>query len=379
MKRISIAIVVSLLTVISSYAQINPQPGYIITNLNDTIYGNIDYRSASQNARFCVFKGNGETEYKHYTTSDIHAYRFVDNGKYYVSRRVKVKGQENKYFLEYLIKGIVSLYYLPGDRKEHYFFENELGEMTPIQVFNNESENLEVLQEQKKQTVLTMYKVFDKSVNIRTKLASSTLSKTVLSEFVKEYHGEICTSGEECIQFEYDKEEHTVSVEIFAGLGAAYHSISIEEWKKYGNMTSIYPVLNVGADFHLPRLSNHLFVQSMFSLTYMKDEEPSRKGVSLESFIADFQVGAAYSFNTKKLNPVLQAGFLATSFFNSKSGETIGLFQSLSGNFKLNCGFYAGIRLEYPLSKGALLLNSQYKFRPSSDYSTVELGIGYKF
>lgn len=379
MKKLLTFICFTLISTVLSHAQVNSRPGYIITNLNDTIYGTIDYRSSSQNANNCIFKHQGDEEYKHYTPSDIQAYRFINDGKYYVSRTVELNGSKTSCFLEYLVKGIVSLYYLPDDGKECYFFENELGEMTLVELPDEKSVGYEKAQSLKKQAVLSLYKVFDESVLIKTRLVNSGLTKPVLAGFTKEYHNEICTSAEECVQFEYDKNERSVLVDLHVGAGVGYHTLSIEEWTKYGDMNCIYPTLNVGADFRIPRLSNHLLLQSMLSFSYLKAEKTLRKTVWLESLVADLQVGAAYTFNGKKLNPIFQAGVLMTSFFNSKSSELIGIFQSLSGSFTINLGCYAGARLEYPMHKGALFLDAIYKYRPSSKYSTIGIGVGYKF
>lgn len=44
MNKLFLSIVYILFSAIGGYAQINSRPGYIITNLNDTVYGTIDYR-----------------------------------------------------------------------------------------------------------------------------------------------------------------------------------------------------------------------------------------------------------------------------------------------------------------------------------------------
>ena len=380
MKKLSISIFCTLFTIITAGAQVNSRPGYIITNLNDTIYGTIDYRSAAQNAQYCIFQQNGTNEYKHYSPSDIQAYRFLNDGKYYVSRTIDLDGSKAPYFLEYLIKGIVSLYFLPTNDSDCYFVENELGEMTLIEIPDESVVGYEKARELKKQAVLSLYKVFDESVLIKTRLVNSGLNKPILTGFTKEYHNEICTSAEECVQFEYDRKERTVILDLHVGAGMAYHSISIEEWTKFGKMTNVFPALNVGIDFRLPRFSNHLFVQSMLSLSCLKAEKTLKnKTVNLESMVADLQAGAAYTFNGKKWNPILQAGVLLTTFLNSKSSEPIGVFESLSGNFTLNFGCYAGARLEYPLKNNALFLDAVYKYRGSSKFSTIGIGLGYKF
>lgn len=380
MKKILTFTLFALFSVVVGFAQINSRPGYIITLLNDTIYGTIDYRSSSQNAQSCIFQQNGTNEYKHYSPSDIQAYRYLNDGKYYVSRTIDLDGSKAPYFLEYLIKGIVSLYYLPGKDGDCYLFENELGEMTLIEIPDESAVGYEKAQVLKKQAILSLYKVFDESVLIKTRLVNSGLNKPILAGFTKEYHNEICTSAEECVQFEYDKKERSVILDLHAGAGLACHILSIEEWKQYGNVINVSPMINVGVDFRLPRFSNHLFVQSILSLGYLKGEKISKKKtLTLESLFADLQVGTAYTFNKDKLNPILQAGVLLTTFFNSKSTEPIGIFESLSGNFTLNFGYYAGTRLEYPLDKGALFLDAVYKYRASSKFSTIGVGLGYKF
>jgi hypothetical protein len=110
MKRIVFTLFLlftSSLTVL--WAQVNPKPGYIITLGGDTLRGTIDYRTDGRNARVCLFCREGDTEFGRYSPADISGYRLTDNGAFYVSRRVPIDGEEKTLFLEYLIKGGVSL------------------------------------------------------------------------------------------------------------------------------------------------------------------------------------------------------------------------------------------------------------------------------
>ena len=42
--------------IITAYAQSNYRPGFVISLQNDTIYGQIDFRTDKMNAKRCVFK-----------------------------------------------------------------------------------------------------------------------------------------------------------------------------------------------------------------------------------------------------------------------------------------------------------------------------------
>jgi hypothetical protein len=112
-----------LLAILSShflaFAQTDFRPGYIITNSNDTISGEIDYRGDLLMAQRCTFKSSEEIKTE-YTPFDISAYRFT-NGKYYVSRDLNGRSA----FLEYLIKGKVNVYYQRDQEGDHYYMDKE--------------------------------------------------------------------------------------------------------------------------------------------------------------------------------------------------------------------------------------------------------------
>ena len=86
MKRINLILLLLAIMSVKLTAQVNPQKGYIITNNNDTIHGTIDYLTDAQNAKICLFRKAGESDYKSLTPADIRGYRLADDGIYYVSR-----------------------------------------------------------------------------------------------------------------------------------------------------------------------------------------------------------------------------------------------------------------------------------------------------
>jgi len=140
MRHLTPTILILFCFLFSINAQENYSPGYIITNTYDTIRGYIDYKTDIQNAKVCHFKTNLNDEEKSFLPGQIAGYRFTDAGRFYVTKSVKIKDSARTVFLEYLVKGIMNLYYYTEgsdastdvNYNKYYFFENEKGEMNSI-------------------------------------------------------------------------------------------------------------------------------------------------------------------------------------------------------------------------------------------------------
>ena len=70
------------------YAQGNYVPGYIITNNNDSISGLIDFKPDKQNSQYCRFRLSETEPEQIFYPGDISRYRFINEGKYYVSHEI---------------------------------------------------------------------------------------------------------------------------------------------------------------------------------------------------------------------------------------------------------------------------------------------------
>ena len=107
-------------------AQQDFRPGYVILNSGDTLKGEIDYRADYFMGLICTFRENTNAPKRKFTADSIMAYRFT-NSKYFVSENIKTEGSnENKrVFLEYLIKGALSVYYLRDDNGDHYYINKK--------------------------------------------------------------------------------------------------------------------------------------------------------------------------------------------------------------------------------------------------------------
>ncbi|NJK84854.1 MAG: hypothetical protein HC906_01615 [Bacteroidales bacterium] len=116
--------------IIFSFNQLNAQSdfrnGCIILNNNDTIYGLIDYKGNIAIAKQCVFKKDENSTKQNFIPGEIRGFRFT-NSKYYISKSIEVDHELKILFLEYLINGVVDVYYYRDDKGEHYFIEDENG------------------------------------------------------------------------------------------------------------------------------------------------------------------------------------------------------------------------------------------------------------
>ena len=126
MKKHAIAVTALLMALNFSmgiYGQTNIKPGYIITLKSDTVFGEIDSRGPIKNAVSCSFMKNRGSAAESYKPEDIKAYRFID-GKYYVSHDIadRIEGVK-KVFLEFLLHGVVDLYYYKTFEKERYYIQ----------------------------------------------------------------------------------------------------------------------------------------------------------------------------------------------------------------------------------------------------------------
>ena len=100
-------------------AQTDFRSGYIVKAVGDTICGQIDYRGDFLMSRLCKFK-NVDNTIVEYSPYDIKEFRFLDS-KYYVTKEIGDK----KVFMEYLIKGKISIYFMRDEKGDHYYIEKD--------------------------------------------------------------------------------------------------------------------------------------------------------------------------------------------------------------------------------------------------------------
>lgn len=222
--------VISLLLLVSGftgYSQNDWRQGFIIENTGDTIYGLIDYRSQKSNSQYCYFKKDKQDVDNRYEPTEIKAYRFTD-GKYYVSKPIMVDGTERTAFLEFLINGVVKIYYYK-DKDDLYFLEKD-GQIYELKNTRSQvsNEGNDYLIDQKEYIGIMRYLFQDakmtETIN-RTELESKSLVKTA-----KKYHNEVSKDEEYII---YDEKKDKVHIDFGVTYGQFNKTVRLKENLSY--------------------------------------------------------------------------------------------------------------------------------------------------
>ena len=209
-------------------AQVNPKSGIIITNFGDTIRGTIDFRTNEKLSKECEFWAEGKSEGKTYKPGDIEGFRFDDNGKYFVTRKLNVDGKPRLYFAEFMVKGMMNLYCVVENSDEHFFFERKDGEMAKLtsRAFRTTSTLQEVqdkMLEKKEQYGKVKYLLRDSWTAIED-MNKPEVSRKQLVGVVRDYHKDVCTDGSTCVVYEYDEKSDKEKYYFKFFTGFAYYS-----------------------------------------------------------------------------------------------------------------------------------------------------------
>ena len=387
-KRITVLFLLLLATMpMQLAAQVNPQKGYIITNGNDTIYGTIDYLTDARNVKECLFQKNGEKEYKSLSPTDIKGYRLADDGIYYVSRLFNGGEKPEQLFAEFLIQGGVSLYRDYYDDNNYFGFVDDYGKEVIIcdDKLNSDLSTYNKKLQERRQKVQEVNALMYQDKNISNRLWKMDLTSNGLTELVKQYDEEYCTSAGDCIVFKYDKKKASaVSRRFYVGAGINYASYIAPDYNvrhstSFSGNTydGIAPTFLVGADFLFPRFSRFFSAQLELSFTphcYKASKvmlEGGNPKMSVNELAARF--GACYAFShNSRIKPYIKGGLhLAWNsgmkeenavFKYNYAGEIIQATGDLLYDNELRCGIYIGAGADI----GRIRINALWKKAKSS-------------
>lgn len=317
---------------ISLKAQTNFQPGYYITLESDTIYGEIDHRGEQRNSQVCTYRSEVDAEIISFTPGEIRAYRFEENGRFYISKELSIKGETREVFLEFLVNGISNLYYYRGEGSGRYFIESEAGLMTELSNNMIESEVDGVLYTRKSNLYVGQLKAtFADCPSIQAKLDNAGFNHKSLIKLTSEYHNYTC-DGEECIIYAKALPRVLISGGAYLGVlsssldfpsyeGSALDFAADAAYKWYQDYTfSRQTDLVMGLQFRftLPRASENLaliflaeYSQSDF---FSYTEEQTNPGLLTEmeanAHISSLNtmLGIQYTYPKGKVRPSLAIG-----------------------------------------------------------------------
>jgi len=393
----------------SFWAQIdNFKGGYIITNQGDTVFGQIDLRTDITNQEQCTFRKTEGEKPVIYRPFEIQGYRFTDDGKYYVSKNIEIKGDKIDAFVEYLVKGMMNLYYyackdnsyfFPEDGNkyidykgyiEYYFFEDENGKMVSISKKPDKIEDLGYVKEDNNyKGAIRVY--FYNVKDIANGADNTEFTQKSMINIAKKYHKAVCTTGEECVVYQRKKPDYNgeiFKIAVYSGVQFTNYHYNYYDYlgykKKYFPINSFSPIVGLEMTFKNPRWTNQVAFQIDILLSMLYQNKKNL--VSPDSHIEvreyktpapTIQAGLQYIYPKYKFRPTVGAGFAYSHNFSKEIiPNFLGGYGYLGFDYKVKKNSALIFRLNF---KGFAAVRFAVFGAKSDNVYQCEAKIGYAF
>jgi hypothetical protein len=316
-------------------AQTDFRPGYIINSVGDTLYGKIDYRSDLLMSTICKYQDVNNT-IKEYAPNDIKGFRFIDS-KYYVSKEIN----GTNFFLEYLIKGKVNIYYMRNNTGDHYYIDKEgvkLAEI-PYEEGLKYVDGKEVYFRTTKHIGVINYYMQDAP---QFKSRIEDLKKPdheYLIKLAEDYHNAVC-EGEKCIIYEKKFPFLKVNYEVIGG------KIKSKNSGYYKN----YSQVGILANFWMPRANEKLYFRT--GLLYSTLEADLETDHAQKAYYK-IPIQIEYVYPTGIIKPALAYGMNIYGSF----GNTV----ALMGGVNINLHKFVSLGIYYDIDFSP---NEDFQFLP---------------
>ncbi|MBR5928939.1 MAG: hypothetical protein IKZ93_03020 [Prevotella sp.] len=362
------------LGILPAKAQTNPQAGYVITNDNDTLRGTIDYRTDAKNARSCLFMADGETAYKEYLPGEIKGYRLSDIGACYVTRTFPIDGEQKTFFAEYLLEGGVSLYRHKESTVEFFYLVDADGKVATIRETGDVIHLRDDQITAQRIKLVEATQIFQKSQKTLKELwAMPQISAEQLLKLTKAYNKEFYAEAGETEFYQKDiKASDGLIARFRIEAGVGFSNMKFYPNSSYNKpieVTSLVPIVGVGTDMILPRLSKKLLLQLMLYYSHNKGSReeihyPYHRKWTFHDVC--LQAGVAYSFMPeKRISPLLRAGVSLDYLLGLETENMDGYHNTdkVSLNKSFSPRYYVGLGVESKLGTHKVSLTANYVMR----------------
>ena len=406
MRKIILFVLLAISAMVTM-AQTNPKSGYVITNTGDTIRGIIDFRSNEKLSKQCDFYANDGTASMTYKPGDIEGFRFDNNGKFFVTRRLDVTGTPELYFAEFMVHGKMNLYCITHNSDEFYFFEREDGEMAELTKRSSGNsgvgifaiqEEKDILQEKREQFG-KVKSLLQKSWKAVEGMDDKDMSRTKLINVVRDYHNDVCTDGGMCMVYEYDEKSDKMKFhfKVLAGFASFLTEESVKQLYPGENYPCSSFEIGIGGEVELERIMKGLSAE--LSLVYVPKYKAESEFVSadvrplgdvsstIEKSILTVSLGVLKRWGTGKIQPLIRGGLFAVIDFGTKEKDLVHPPYALNsyhhdydfGSYPNHVGAYIGAGIQMPIGKQFVRLHGDlYKSIGMADMTkfgvTAEFG-----
>lgn len=385
--KINILIIIFFTYTVALHSQTNFREGYIITLESDTLHGLIDFKSDYTNAELCRFMKNADSAVEIFNPGSIYGYRYVAEGKFYVSKTVEIDKVKKTFFLEYLLQGLKNLYYLPFNAG-YFFFENPDGSLIGITKAPDKIIDQYKLKEDIRYKGVLSY-VFRDCLPLSAETSKVSFDKASMIEITREYHERVCDTGEQCIIFEHDYKRSFLKVNYSFSGGFELFHLRLQD-AGIQNALSLSPVIGAGVHISSPRVIKSLYLTLEGTLSAMSiavdylDVYQNYYKFGYKSLLTSLEAKVEYIYDKGRLRPAIGAGLTNNYMLNPERTYQKNNANFVTGPFihKSLIGSAASIGFDYHLQKDQFIaLRLLYAHHRSVfiESNTVQLKVGYKF
>lgn len=379
----------------TAMAQKNPMAGYIVTNGNDTVRGTIDYLSGYKMAWNCQFRRDGETTFRTYTPQDIKGFRMTDNGAYYVTRTFPLHGSQQTFFVEYLLKGGISVYRHEEGDLEYFYLEDEEGHIAELQGKETYDLSRQEISSERHKALRSAMLLLSKSEEATKSLWESRINSQNLVDITRRYNEQYCTGSGDCIEFRFKAKQTTNSVaHLCLEGGIAVNQLYV----RGGEKSVLGPRFSVGVDWQFPRINPSFSLQAALScafgatdietaLQYAYTQE-GRNMYFAEQWKVKYtqlalRLGGAWRFIPKgKVSPYVKAGLSMEEVIFNMNQVTHYLGEEGQSKTLPQLGWYVGGGVAFAVGSHHLYVdasyghsilndNTEFKYLPQTITATV--------
>jgi len=358
--------------ILNIHARGNWQSAYVIVNENDTLFGQVDFRTSRANQAQCVFRKDERSETIIFSPNDILGYRFTPDGKFYVAKEIDINGFAERVFVEFMVQGMLNLYYfVDNNNQSHYLFEDETGRFFSITQGKDEIDFLTIRPDRRFDGIIR-YK-FKEHYSIARNPERFEFNQRSMINLARTYHDLVCPIGEECIVFENQRPDDRGGKVRYSMYTAVEQFVFGYDYGGITTTRGVFAVtLGAEAELRFPRVSRNFGFYVDVSITrlnhtldYIMYEDhffwSNYRKIDLNVFPFTMRGGVAYSYPIGNFTPTARLGFsfkhlfgdvVVTDFAEFRNGntETIRVIDNfVDRNYP---GFQIGLGTEYKLNSG---------------------------
>lgn len=326
-----------------SFSQSDWRDGYVITSENDTLRGQINHLAYKSMGQECRFRANTKSSITTFHPKDIKGYVLTNFAKY-VSSKID---EDRLVYLEFLIDGILDLYYIRIDDKDRYFIERD---SLPLKEIKYEEEikskdGIKYLYEST--THVGLVSLYTKDApELHNRILNLKNDFSNLRNFTVDYHNKVC-KDKRCITYR-NKDQYT-KFAIGPHFGYTQQSYHYDNTKVVGNYFAYGLYIRVWS----PRINKNFFVRTgaiisnfdeyNYSITKLNE----RKTIVKIPFQFEYIIPIPF-----KIKPRASLGF--SYFTNSDTYfiAGIGADMVINKNVSLSIGYEKGIKSFFGLGFG---------------------------